>query len=439
MASSNESYDNPPARGGRLRWILLGVLGGILSVIVVCVLICVGFIALIWHAFNPSDRPLEENIQIVKDNRSAEERGYAIVQIIKLGPKAEPAVPVLLDCLGDDRKFVYRVMQQFMISRKASEALVGIGGPKVLDGLCDLIRGKDNKKAARAAETLPKLKTDVEQAVPALLDAFETNKDPDVVRQVTDALVKIRGAKVVHGLGALLASADDGLVSRAATTLGKMGSDASAAVPALLDALKKGNGTPFYDEVVAALTSIGSPQIPEGVANQPDDPKVVDEVKVLQAALADGKPEVRADAAKKLGALGAKAKSAALALDKLLTDEDSQVRVEAAWALWLIVPQAKDTFAILVAGLSVPESAVQTGARAYLDQIGPKDLWAMEELVKNFQLKDKLLRLESLKAIARMGPAASKTKSYPMLVNGLLDPDEEFRKEVANTIQKIDK
>jgi len=118
-------------------------------------------------------------------------------------------------------------------------------------------------------------------------------------------------------------------------------------------------------------------------------------------------------------------------------DKDGKVRVEAAWALWLIARNAADTFPVLVDGLKDMNPAVHDAAKKRLEEISPKDLWAVEQLVEFLDSKDRTLRFETVYALGRMGPEISKVKGFQRLSDGQIDPDVEFRKEVTRVIKKV--
>ncbi len=70
----------------------------------------------------------------------------------------------------------------------------------------------------------------------------------------------------------------------------------------------------------------------------------------LRECLKDAQEGVRADAARALGAFGAKGRAASSALRELLKDPDDGVRVQAAEALWRIDHHASNVLTVLTFG-----------------------------------------------------------------------------------------
>jgi HEAT repeat protein len=100
----------------------------------------------------------------------------------------------------------------------------------------------------------------------------------------------------------------------------------------------------------------------------------------LREALKDEDAEVAGDAARALGALGAKASSSVPALLNTLSHEDAYVRVYAAEALASIGPPAAKATTTLAAALGDPVPGVRWAAAEAIGSIGPDAEFAVPQL-----------------------------------------------------------
>jgi HEAT repeat protein len=139
----------------------------------------------------------------------------------------------------------------------------------------------------------------------------------------------------------------------AAGEVAKIGPEAKAAVPALIDALKIGGNAGSVAQ--GTLGSIGSPAVPSLVAalkSQDVSIRLVviqllgrigadakDAAPELAKALKDPRPAVRLAAAESIGRIGPGARSAAASLTEAVTDSDADVRHRAREALTRIAPE----------------------------------------------------------------------------------------------------
>src|SRR5581483_6173155 len=151
---------------------------------------------------------------------------------------------------------------------------------------------------------------------------------------------------------------------QAADLLGRLGAEARAAVPALMDALA-GPDAHVRAVVAAALTTIGG--LPaESI------PRWID---LLES-------DARLHATRALSQFGAQAKSAVIPLQNLLKDKDPDVRWNAARTLGKIGPEAKDAVPALIATLQDGEAKVREHAAESLGQIGPEAKDAVPALIQ---------------------------------------------------------
>jgi outer membrane protein assembly factor BamB/HEAT repeat protein len=126
----------------------------------------------------------------------------------------------------------------------------------------------------------------------------------------------------------------------------------------------------------------------------------------LRRALRDADVEVAGDAARALGALGARAAPSVRALVRTLSHEDAYVRVYAAEALASIGPGAAAATPVLARALRDPIPGVRWAAAEALASIGPAARSAIPQLIE--ALKDEFLyvRLCAAGALGSLGPKA---------------------------------
>lgn len=177
-----------------------------------------------------------------------------------------------------------------------------------VDELIRQLRSTDSDLRREAAKKIGELGKDGKKATTALVAAVRTDKDLFVRRFAAQALGQVEADPqlAVPALSPLLREEKE-LMEAAIGSLGKMG---AAAVPALVEALKKKDATPKKQK-----GNKKGPQTPDRTAF------------------------LRAKAAQALGQMGANAKSAVPALVEAL--RDNSVRIDAATALGEIGPAAK--------------------------------------------------------------------------------------------------
>ncbi len=130
-------------------------------------------------------------------------------------------------------------------------------GSDAVPSLIQALRDNDKGKRSYAARALGKLGS---QAAPAVLELLQalSDQDPTVYAEVSSALSRI-GRAAVPSLISTLGSSDDSLRISAAWTLGRIGSNALEAVPAL-DELAMLEDGQLSQLASAALRKIKSPK-----------------------------------------------------------------------------------------------------------------------------------------------------------------------------------
>ena len=158
----------------------------------------------------------------------------------------------------------------------------------------------------------------------------------------------------VPALAAALRDRNDQVRWRAAEALGKLGPDAAAAVPALVDALDRSDM--LAQEAAKALGRMGGAARPA--------------VSALASALTRDDVYLRREAAKALVKLGPDAEEAVPVLVEALRDKDRTVRAESCKVLGRIGPAARSAVPALKALLRDPDDLVRVQADEALRRIG---------------------------------------------------------------------
>ncbi len=204
--------------------------------------------------------------------------------------------------------------------------------------------------------------------------------------RAADTLAKI-GERAVHPLAEALNDEDPIVDSLAAQALGKIGPNAKAAVPALLEGLYDEDKDPIVGSCAAeALGKIGPHAVP-----------------ALVEALNNEHEDVRSLAAKALGKIGPDAKATVPALLEALNDEDEDVRSLAAEALGKIGP---DAVPALVEALNNEHEDVRRHAARALGEIGPDAKAAVPVLLEVLNDEDEDVCECAAEALGKIGPDA---------------------------------
>jgi HEAT repeat protein len=146
-------------------------------------------------------------------------------------------------------------------------------------------------------------------------------------------------------------------------------------------------------------------------------------VPALIDMLKDENSGVRMSAAYALGQIGPDAKAALPALMRLLEDKSSEARGSAAEAVARIAPAEKTTIPALTHLLRDDDLSVRRPAAFALARIGQAAVPVLAELLKD---KDARVRLEAAEALRAMGAKAR--PAIPALAEALRDDDAEVRR-----------
>jgi len=154
-------------------------------------------------------------------------------------------------------------------------------------------------------------------------------------------------------------------------------------------------------------------------------------IDLIIKALEDEDEEIRMDAAWTLGDIGPEAKDAIPTLINLLEDEDILVRVYAAEALYKIDPERCVT--TLIALLEHGDGEIRSSAADALGMIGPEAKDAIPALINLLEDEDEFVRLSTTVALGDIGAQ----EAVPALINALKDEDFMVRNFAAESLTKI--
>lgn len=142
-----------------------------------------------------------------------------------------------------------------------------------------------------------------------------------------------------------------------------------------------------------------------------------DSLRVYLDGLRSGDPGVRMNAAIQVGTLGAKGRSAAPYLLRLLEDPDANVRQVSIQALASVDPESDATIRAVAAALKDPTSGVREAALGALGEGGHASAIVVGRIVGCFDDPDYQVRQEAVRAIGLIGPLAK--DALPALLTAL--------------------
>ena len=274
--------------------------------------------------------------------------------------------------------------------------------------------------------------TAAREAIPALTEALsKATKRDRVVAAEALAYVDPHNQTAIATLAEMAGDHDPGLRQLAVMALGRLGSEAQAALPALARTLRSANANlrlegamawayvggdaipvlPVLLEVALERSHASRARVVEAVAHLHSGGEAA--VPTLTRVLwEDGPAQVKA--AEVLGRIGPPAKSAVSALTTLLKGSDTEVRIQAALALWKIDHRAGDSVPVLVAELKTPAPLRQASGLPSPGRFGaPLSSPAAPPC------------RQAAEALAEMGPAAH--AAVPALLEVLKSPAIGFR------------
>jgi HEAT repeat protein/mono/diheme cytochrome c family protein len=367
------------------------------------------------------------------------EQASAVRVLTKIGPRAEPAVPQLLEAL--------RKAGAGAAGVHVAAALGGVGKASV-PPLTRLFEDTEDPRIKElAGRALGFAGPDANAAVPALLGALN---DPSSRIRFTAAIAlgEIGDERAVPALVDVLRKDTSRSVRMyCIRALATIGADGPGVVPALIDVL--GGDDNLGAEAGRALAAIGPSALPPVIeAANHADPRIRAEAAlvlgqlagepartapVLIQALRDLEASVADSAARALAGMGDSA--VPHLIEAVRSDEDPRARGYAALALGQASRPVAVAVPALIAALDDPEPTVQQLACWSLGKIGPQAAPSTEALAAKLRSTDLVLRRTAAWALGNVGPAAA--AAVPALETCLQDEQLTVREEAAEALQKI--
>ncbi|MEO1399912.1 MAG: HEAT repeat domain-containing protein [Cyanobacteria bacterium J06635_1] len=332
----------------------------------------------------------------------ANSRASAAEALGSIGPAARAAIPALVELLGE---------------RTAVRALAGIGAASVPE-LIEAAKSPDATVQRNAVEALGLIGPEAAAAVP-LLGRLMSSSDLSLRAQVFRALTNIGRPAVPTLITALDAPS---LRAMAAISLGNIGPEAEAAIPALLEIFEQPT---FVESEPRRPVQPGSrperpsrPQIrPE--LRLPSGPQIHAELERSQTLVNPGPSpgrSIRLSAALALGNIGANTEVVVPELIGLLNQDDLVVRSEAARALGNLGPVAAPAIPDLVKLMAAPGSfpkAIDTRNIAASALINLGSL-AVPELITALADPEPMIHSRAAFALGQIGEPAIAPLSAPL-------------------------
>lgn len=359
----------------------------------------------------------------------AEDRGPLVRQEVtailsKIGHRAEPAVPLLMELLAEGNPDAVRE------SAAATLAKIGPGAAAAVEPLVALFthsRSSVALQAIRAIGDIGSSEASVESALNSLWNSTTASRAVIVETGIALSKLKIRTHNKVKFLANVLsASPEAPLRIGACEGLSYCGKDEVDVVPALLAAALNDRDDRVKEVAQAALKrleldtagaiAICVKQLKHAglseTALKHSGPAAIGG---LVNALASADPTTREKAARILGSLGEAGVEAVPALTKALRHSDADFRLAAAKCLWNITKNADLVTNVLVDLLYVKrtgEDAGEDAHRRYLQtvieaiwRIGPAAQDAVPALLEMSKHRNRLVADSAKNALKEIAPA----------------------------------
>jgi len=382
-------------------------------------------------------QPLDQWIKAL-ESTDRKVRLHAARNLAAWGAEAKPAVPALINILGDPDPDL----------RAPSARALGAVGPAARPAVPSLLKALREGGYTSAGQSVSSVLSAAlghmgKQTVPQLVAALDDN-DPRVARAAAGALHDIgpdaaaavptlirmlrqgdqagRGAAIwgLTGIGPEARAAIPVLIEMlqhedfhtqywSCQALGQIGPDARTAVPTLIDRLRHGLAS-VRRHAAAALGNIGPDIGREGLD-------------ALIEALDDPSEPVRENAVVALGKLGPFAQAAAGAVEAALAEERLAARVQAAETHCRLTGSTDLAVQVLVGELEFDKSPWQ--AAELLGRLGPAAAPAVDALAELLESPEASLRVTAAETLGRLGPVAKPAVSA--LRRAAKDPDPDVR------------
>lgn len=310
---------------------------------------------------------------------------------------------------ADEKKSLYRRRIVRLRNDGEAEILMDTSPPRVAWEAAGRNSSPDNQQP-RLVE-YPNVLLETEMA-----DADAVSREYRAIREALQEM----GRDAVPALAAMLRGPVPGMRLDAAWALGQVGTEASSAVPVLVESLKSEDWE-LREAATSALQRIA-----------PDSPVVADAVvQTWMAAMRTADRRQRDAAVAVLGRMGARAAQAAPLLAELVEDPTSG----AARSLAQMGPAAAPAVPALTKALANSEVHVRQQAADALGRIGPTARPAVLALIAALKDQDAEVRWRAAVAIGQIG--ANDSGGVAALAALLKDNDAQVRDRVAEALGRI--
>ncbi len=361
----------------------------------------------------------------------------------------------------------YDIHKEFTVRSAAAEAL-GKFGAIARPAVAALIKQlADPNRYVRvdSAMALWKIERNAESTVPALTEILTKTppeKQHDLLRVAAAESLGEIGPDALAAVPALIGALQQGrgdARDEAARALGKIGPTARSAIPPLARALD--DDAPFFRlEVAEALARIGDPPsqavwaLVDILKDQSNPPFAhTQAIRILQLLGPKSDSAIPALIETKVSAGNYETEAAVLALAELNPDAlrnprarlnadvestDAYVRVTAAEALWKLSGERDRPIRILIEALSVPETLPRRWAARALGDAKPADAPLLMPVLTE-KLKDPDIQVRVFVAEAIWNIAAETKVAIPTLIEILKNPEnpERARSRAAYALGRI--
>ena len=276
----------------------------------------------------------------------------------------EESVPIVAVGIG---RMGAATVRYWPIRERAAEALAAVApeDPAVVSALLDEYQAQDNEGAGRAIYELIRQSRRPVEIFEAAIQSAPPEARQDFVQAL--ALASMPARQTTSVLTALADHPDDAIQFAAVGMLGRMGVEASAAVPALTNLLSR-------------TLNDRRPASPNGLRRR-----------IIVT----------------LGAVGPGARAAIPLLEAEYRDAASLWRMEAALARWRIDGQCGDTLPILAEGLKDPDVSKRRRTLEWLTEVTRRHSEGLPYLIKGLGDPEDMVQVQAISALASFGNKAA--------------------------------
>jgi len=395
------------------------------------------FLLTIFPISSAQQTPVSKLSSFVKDlkDKDAKVRAEAVRGLISMRASAKPAIPALVEALGDsDPKVRYRAV--IALGNLWSGIESGAEIEAAVPALLKLLKDEDPYTRRRALHAFGQIGPGAQAALPTLKQIMHDRNDPDWVLAfsiVND--IERPPTDDVSTLAGLLKDKDATIRAQAAERLELLGMramflsgnfKADEAIPALIAALKDPETKVRYYSLIT-LGHFGYN------LERPDLGAIIPTVTEL---LKDADRGIRWNAAVMLGKLGPRSRAAIPLLTQALNDDDDTVRGYAADALGEIGPESKVAAPALIKLLKDRDAHVRGAAAGALAKVDPGSAPVVVAALSD-DLKNEKPEFWGSAAYALGNFGQQAKPAVPLLVNLLKAEDTSRCETVVNTLAKI--